>query len=548
MTSLQPGSAVSVAAGRPDRSANAMLFGLAALAVALFPASLRAAPVPVSCSTEGTIVNPTVANAIRDYVSDSLTKFGVPGAAITIVNSPYTYYVVCGDRSDGKPIDSNTVFQIGSLTKGFLATTMALMVQRDKMKWSDTVVTHQWDFQLWDGSISKEFEMSDLLAQRSGLPDYANDMVGTLGASNVAMINSLRYVVPDRRAWKDNSYTNIPQMEAARIVARMDGFPESNLDWNLVLQKEVFAKLDMPNSSYTAAKIEAAANHADGHHWTPKATIWVPFSPIFPYGFGAAGDINSSAHDLEQWLRLQINDGKIPHKEGYLVESKFLAKTREPQVVIDPVKNPNDFYGLGWMASKMSGRKLIWHSGSTLSFGAFMGWWPDKKIGVVVLTNAADKGLPNALGAWILMKLDDPHADPADYVDAAFKSATEKYLKQEEGFRRPKDPLPTPLDGLDGEFANSSFGKASLWRKNDTLILKLATGAELELKPWSGDKLTKSLVATGDFEALAKNLGALPLGFATLVSGAAGAKRDLLLEFDNGQGYQFQRLTTASRQ
>jgi hypothetical protein len=29
---------------------------------------------------------------------------------------------------------------------------------------------------------------------------------------------------------------------------------------------------------------------------------------------------------------------------------------------------------------------------------------------------------------------------------------------------------------------------------------------------------------------------------------AAGTKRDLLLEFDNGQGYQFQRLTTASRQ
>ena len=99
MTSLQPGSAVSMAAGRPDRSAKAMLLGLAALAVALFPASLRAATFPVSCRIEGTTDNPTVANAIRDYVSASLTKFGVPGAAITIVNNNYTYYVVCGNRS-----------------------------------------------------------------------------------------------------------------------------------------------------------------------------------------------------------------------------------------------------------------------------------------------------------------------------------------------------------------------------------------------------------------------------------------------------------------
>ena len=68
----------------------------------------------------------------------------------------------------------------------------------------------------------------------------------------------------------------------------------------------------MGSSSYTAAEIETGPNHAHGHSWTPEATIRVPFSAIFPYGFGAAGDINSSADDLERWLRLQINDGEIP--------------------------------------------------------------------------------------------------------------------------------------------------------------------------------------------------------------------------------------------
>ena len=120
---------------------------------------------------------------------------------------------------------------------------------------------------------------------------------------------------------------NIPQMEAARIVAKLDGLP----DWNAVLQKEVLAgdKLDMPNSSYTAAAIEAAPDHAVGHVWTPEAASPVGFSPIFPYGFGAAGDINTTARSLVKWLRLQINDGKIPETDRYLVSAENLDKTRQ---------------------------------------------------------------------------------------------------------------------------------------------------------------------------------------------------------------------------
>ena len=86
------------------------------------------------------------------------------------------------------------------------------------------------------------------------------------------------------------------------IERKLDGLP----DWNAVLQKEVLAgdKLDMPNSSYTAAAIEAAPDHAVGHVWTPEAASPVDFSPIFPYGFGAAGDINTTARSLVKWLRL----------------------------------------------------------------------------------------------------------------------------------------------------------------------------------------------------------------------------------------------------
>ena len=113
-----------------------------------------------------------------------MTMFDSPGLAIGIVaNDQLVYSKGFGVRSKagGAPVDTRTVFQIGSATKGFLAATMALMVDRGKFKWDDRVADIDADFRLKDPWVTREFRMFDLLAQRSGLPPYANDALGLLG-------------------------------------------------------------------------------------------------------------------------------------------------------------------------------------------------------------------------------------------------------------------------------------------------------------------------------------------------------------------------------
>jgi hypothetical protein len=73
----------------------------------------------------------------------------------------------------------------------------------------------------------------------------------------------------------------------------------------------VLDPLGVKHSSYTAAAIEAAPDHAQGHGWTPSGTSPVPFTQIFPYDFGGAGDINSNIEDVAQWLHLQLDDGSF---------------------------------------------------------------------------------------------------------------------------------------------------------------------------------------------------------------------------------------------
>lgn len=48
---------------------------------------------------------------------------------------------------------------------------------------------------------------------------------------------------------------------------------------------------------------------------------------------------------------------------------------------------------------------IVWHNGSTFSFGAYVGLQLDRRIGVVVLSNEANAGLPDAVGAWVLDRL-----------------------------------------------------------------------------------------------------------------------------------------------
>ena len=71
-------------------------------------------------------------------------------------------------KKGGEPVDTRTVFQIGSATKGFLATTMAIAVDRGKFRWDDRIVDLDPEFQLKESWVTREFRMFDVIAQRRG--------------------------------------------------------------------------------------------------------------------------------------------------------------------------------------------------------------------------------------------------------------------------------------------------------------------------------------------------------------------------------------------
>ena len=471
---------------------------------------------------------------LERYVTSGMKAFDVPGLAIGIVaNDKLVYAKGFGVRAKegGGTVDTRTVFQIGSTTKGFLATTLAMMVDRGRFKWDDRVIDLYPDFQMKDPWVTREFRVFDLIAQRSGLPPYANDMLGMVGVSETDMIHSLRYVDPVSSFRSTFAYTNITHLLAGRIVAKAAGAS----DWNTFLRQELLEPLGMKDSSYTAAAIAAASNHAEGYRWTPEGTVAVAFTQFFPYDFGGAGDINSTIEDTARWVRFQLSNGTFEGRR--IVSPENLAQTRTPKVAL----NDKLFYALGWIVQQTPKGNVIWHNGGTTSFGAYIGFVPETAVGVTVLTNETNVGFPDALGLWVLDRL---LGNPSvDHVAKTLEAAKAKYQSVRKQFARPDKPRPAPtLAPLAGNFANTSFGKALVRAESDALIVEIqATGAQFRLEPWDGDIFAVRLVPSGRFAAVAKNLGDEPNGLAQFQADAAGKPAVLRITLDDGQAYDFRR-------
>ena len=513
-------------------SLRASLWPVLAMVIALASAPARAEEASaVDAATAARVA--ALIPAIDAKAPEAMKAYDVPGLAIGIVAGDRLVYAKgFGVRRKGgtEPVDAKTIFQIGSVTKSFLAVTEAIMVDRGKLAWDDRVVDLYPAFQLKDPWVTREFRVYDLLAQRSGLPQLVDDAIPMAGFDEAATLSALRDVAPVTSFRTTFSYTNVTHLLASRIVARAAGAPE----WNAVLQKDLLDPLGMRDTTYTAQAIEGAANHAIGHRWTPQGVVETPFTPIFPYRLAGAGDINSNLEDMARWMRFQLADGALDGRQ--IVSKENLAVTRLPRVAA----NDADSYAMGWHIVRTPTGSFFWHDGDALVFGSFVAMSPDRNVGVIILTNESNIGFPNALGAWMMNRLlGNPEVD---YLTPNLKGAIAHSEATAREFAPPANPRPSPpLASLTGAYVSGSFGDTSLDAEGGNLIMKIAaTGARYRLTPWDGDTFVARLIPEGQFGPIV-DLNFMIRAFAQFQITDSG-KRDLIrLTFENGQPFEFRR-------
>ena len=145
----------------------------------------------------------------------------------------------------GRPPDVDTAFRVGSTTKAFVGALLGQQVEQGRLSWSDRVVDIEPGFRLADPAATRDFQVVDLLAQRSGLPPYALGYMLALNYRQEAMVRGLAHVSPVAPFRTAFAYQNALHSVAGRIVAHAAGAP----DWAEVLRRDLLIPLGMFGSS-----------------------------------------------------------------------------------------------------------------------------------------------------------------------------------------------------------------------------------------------------------------------------------------------------------
>ncbi|TLM98448.1 beta-lactamase family protein, partial [bacterium] len=172
-----------------------------------------------------------------------------PGIAVAIVKGDRLIYAKgfgvkklgCSD-----PVDENTVFQVGSVTKSFTSALVSMLVEDDQITWKSKVKDHLPNFRLHDPLATREFTVEDLMSQRSGLPPHAGCLLPHLGFNRAHIMNTLRYIKPASSFRSEYAYQNNLFLAAAALIEKKTG-----MSWEKNLLTRILKPLGMVNSTAT---------------------------------------------------------------------------------------------------------------------------------------------------------------------------------------------------------------------------------------------------------------------------------------------------------
>ncbi len=441
---------------------------------------------------------------LEKQVAAGMKEFSVPGMAIGIVfDDKLVYSKGFGVRTIDKAdkVTPDTIFQIGSTTKAFLATSLAQAVDAGRLKWSDHVVDHMPSFQLADPWVSRDFRILDLAAQRSGLTPYVNDDLTFLGFDTQTMIRSLR-VAPQTGIFRSQfGYLNIPHIVGGEVLAKVTG----SASWYESIKKTLLDPLGMSSTTATLAAITQAADHATGHRFDERP-VAIPFHAATPYAHGPAGAFNSNVKDMAQWLRLQLGRGHFGGK--VLVSEENLDATWTPRVAMSERVS----YAVGWVVNATPNGRVIWHNGGTPGFGAHAGFLPDGRTGIVILSNLGNAAMADALAQWFYDRaLGNPEVDNIALAAAAIRASRESQRKEAAGFIA--GPLPASASAFAGSYISPVLGMATVAAADGKLRMTLEKTdavALLEANRDDPNLFSARLIATAGYEPLVAMAGDVP--------------------------------------
>ena len=281
----------------------------------------------------------------------------------------------------GVPVTTDSVFQIGSISKVWTATLVMQLVDEGKLQLDAPIAEVLPDLQLADPDVAAKVTMRHLLTHTSGID---GDVFTDTGRGDDVLeryVAALVDVPQNHPLGATFSYCNSGYSLAGRVVEVLTG-----QTWDAALQERVIAPLGLTHTSTLPEEAivhRVAVGHiSPGEDEDPQpAATW-----MLPRSVGPAGLINATARDVTAFARVHLTGGRGPDGEALLSESAT-AQMQQLQTELPDSYSLGDSWGLGWIRFDWHGARLYGHDGTTIGQNAFLRVLPDQGLAVVLLTN-----------------------------------------------------------------------------------------------------------------------------------------------------------------
>ncbi|MBX9785873.1 MAG: beta-lactamase family protein [Alphaproteobacteria bacterium] len=341
-------------------------------------------------------------------IDQAMQEKKVPGLAVAIVmDGKIIFMKGFGVREVGRPepVDTHTVFQIGSASKAITSVLVAIL-NRDQILSLD----HPVD------TIPKA-TVRHVLSHTTGIPSSGFNALIESGIPTVDVYKEVKETTPDGLPGEKFAYHNAVYSLIGGIIEHQSG-----LSFEDTLQARLFKPLHMTETSSTWDAFISRPNRVSVHTFSKDRekkgkkrkvnnnqvhALKAPYRQDYA-NFPAAGGYSSSIHDMALLLEAILGahpDVITPRDLDAFIQPLIHTPDQWQRSFAHRDRITETHYGLGWRTMTFGEHHLVFHGGWIRGISSLISFIPEKKLGIVILQNA-ELNLPFTLSMqfydWIL--------------------------------------------------------------------------------------------------------------------------------------------------
>jgi len=372
---------------------------LALACLALYIMEARAQTPPPT-----TIAAPSDAE-IRNVLADRIDvqKQGV-GIVIGVIEPRGRRIVAYGalEKGDKRPLDGNTLFEIGSITKVFTALLAADMAQRGELKLDDPIAKYLPSTVKIPERNGRQIAIVDLATHTSGLPRMPSNFLPKdpenpyVDYSVDELYSFLSSYELHRDIGVKFEYSNLGFGLLGQVLARRAG-----MDYEKLVVTRICDPLGMKSTRITLS--EPLRKRFAAGHSADLVTVSAWDIPTL----AGAGALRSSANDLLIFLAAMMD----------YTDNPLAAAQKATLSISRPTGGPFMDSAMGWGIDTRGGGEIIWKNGGTGGYRTFIGYSPKTRVGIVALSNTSTGEGVDDIGLHLLdarFPLSVPEGSPSE--------------------------------------------------------------------------------------------------------------------------------------